>query len=121
MADGGDGAAAPPAYTQEGLEALLLEHFALGAFRASQLDAILATLEGHDSLVILPTGAGKSLTFQFPPFARSKPSFTVVISPLIALAKDQVGGGANGGPGSRAPRSGPRGCSDVGAGREEVD
>lgn len=69
--------------------AVLKEHFQLPGFRNNQLQAINATLQGVDSIVILPTGAGKSLTFQFPPHMRD-PAFTVVISPLLALMKDQM-------------------------------
>ncbi|MEW5301248.1 MAG: hypothetical protein WDW38_009457 [Sanguina aurantia] len=71
------------------LKEILLSTFGLSSFRGKQLDAINATLQAQDSIVVLPTGAGKSLTFQFPPFVREF-AFTVVICPLIALLKEQV-------------------------------
>lgn len=68
----------------------VLEHnFGHKLFRPSQLQAIQATLSGLDSLLVLPTGGGKSITFQLPALALDN-CFTVVISPLIALARDQV-------------------------------
>ena len=48
------------------------------------------SLKGKDVLVILPTGAGKSVTYQLPPLCQEGPAVTVVVSPLISLAKDQV-------------------------------
>ncbi|KAG2494946.1 hypothetical protein HYH03_006881 [Edaphochlamys debaryana] len=85
---------APALPTDAQLVELLREHFGLsGPFRPGQLEAIRATLSGQDTLVILPTGGkslcGKSICFQLPPFCRSS-GFTVVVCPLIALAKDQV-------------------------------
>ncbi|KAK9823328.1 hypothetical protein WJX72_001962 [[Myrmecia] bisecta] len=56
-----------------------------------QLEAIQATLAKRDSLLLLPTGGGKSVTFQLPPLSQEF-AFTVVVSPLLALAKDQVQG-----------------------------
>ncbi|KAH6580624.1 hypothetical protein BASA50_010551 [Batrachochytrium salamandrivorans] len=62
--------------------------FGLTAFRGEQERIILSTLKGHDALVIMPTGGGKSLTFQLP--ALISPGITLVISPLIALIQNQV-------------------------------
>jgi ATP-dependent DNA helicase RecQ len=67
---------------------LLRERFGLTAFRPGQREAILSVLEGRDSLVIMPTGSGKSLIYQLP--ALMLPGLTVVVSPLIALMKDQT-------------------------------
>ncbi len=58
--------------------------------RPMQAEAIEAALAGTDSLVVLPTGGGKSLCYQAPPLVREE--LAVVISPLIALMKDQVDG-----------------------------
>src|SRR5262249_33210293 len=58
------------------------------AFRPLQEQIINAVLAGRDTLAILPTGAGKSLTYQIP--ARVLGGTTLVVSPLIALMKDQV-------------------------------
>ncbi len=66
----------------------LRTHFGYPAFRAGQLRAIESVLAGRDTLVVLPTGGGKSLCFQVP--ALVLPRLTVVISPLISLMKDQV-------------------------------
>jgi ATP-dependent DNA helicase RecQ len=57
-------------------------------FRPLQRDAMEAVLAGRDSLVVLPTGGGKSLCFQAPAVAR--PGLALVVSPLISLMKDQV-------------------------------
>lgn len=59
-------------------------------FRTNQLEIINTILSGNDCLVIMPTGGGKSICFQLP--ALQFPKVTVVISPLIALMKDQVDG-----------------------------
>jgi ATP-dependent DNA helicase RecQ len=57
-------------------------------FRPLQQDAMRAILDGRDSVVVMPTGAGKSLCFQAPALVR--PGVALVISPLISLMKDQV-------------------------------
>jgi ATP-dependent DNA helicase RecQ len=73
--------------------ALLAEVFGYPDFRPGQADAIAAALSGRDTIVLLPTGSGKSLCYQVPALAasRSGTGTTIVISPLIALMKDQVG------------------------------
>lgn len=70
------------------LDQLLKRTFGYGAFRPLQREIIEATLEGRDVFALLPTGGGKSLCFQLPALAR--PGLTIVVSPLIALMKDQV-------------------------------
>ena len=72
------------------LERALHERFGLNSFRPGQREVSLAVLEGRDIVAVMPTGAGKSLCFQLPALLLSGP--TVVVSPLIALMKDQVDG-----------------------------
>ncbi|RYX86205.1 ATP-dependent DNA helicase RecQ [bacterium] len=62
--------------------------FGYNEFRPHQEEAVRAALEGRDVLVVMPTGAGKSLTFQLP--AAIGEGTSIVISPLIALMRDQV-------------------------------
>ena len=72
------------------LAAPLHQHFGFRAFRPGQEDAVRAALEGRDSLVVMPTGSGKSLCYQLPALMRD--DLTVVVSPLVALMQDQVDG-----------------------------
>ncbi|MEI6713579.1 MAG: DNA helicase RecQ [Verrucomicrobiota bacterium] len=72
------------------LRALLKRSFGYSSFRPLQLEIIQDALAGLDVFALLPTGGGKSLCFQLPALARA--GLTVVISPLIALMKDQVDG-----------------------------
>lgn len=67
-----------------------LSRFGLSSFRPGQREVISAILAGDDCLCIMPTGGGKSLCYQLPSIARQ--GVTLVISPLIALMKDQVDG-----------------------------
>ena len=69
---------------------VLKDTFGLASLRPLQREAILAGVEGRDALVVLPTGGGKSLCYQLPPLVTGK--LTVVVSPLIALMKDQLDG-----------------------------
>ncbi|HEX8392769.1 MAG TPA: DEAD/DEAH box helicase, partial [Longimicrobium sp.] len=72
----------------EDLAQALRQHFDLSEFRPGQEETIRAVLDGRDAIVVLPTGAGKSLIYQLP--ALLLPGLTVVVSPLIALMKDQT-------------------------------
>ncbi|MFZ9914527.1 MAG: DNA helicase RecQ [Phycisphaerales bacterium] len=81
-------AADVPADAAAALPALLKRYFGYDAFRPLQREIMEQALAGRDTLAILPTGAGKSLCYQLPALARE--GLTVVVSPLIALMKDQV-------------------------------
>ncbi len=70
------------------MEQLLKQHFGFDAFHPGQRAIIERTVAGQDTLVIMPTGAGKSLIYQMS--ALLLPGLTVVVSPLIALMQDQV-------------------------------
>ncbi len=70
------------------LKTLLKQVFGYSNFRPLQLEIMQSTLHGRDTVAILPTGAGKSLCYQLPALMRD--GLTVVVSPLIALMKDQV-------------------------------
>ncbi len=70
------------------LQHVLETSFSLSAFREGQRDIIDAILQGQDVVAVMPTGGGKSLCYQLP--ALILPGLTVVVSPLIALMKDQV-------------------------------
>jgi ATP-dependent DNA helicase RecQ len=80
---------APPTRLYEGPRDpdSLLAHFGLDEFRPGQREAVAAALAGRDSLVVMPTGGGKSLCYQLPGIASD--GLTVVVSPLIALMADQ--------------------------------
>jgi ATP-dependent DNA helicase RecQ len=76
--------------SNQSLDSLLKEHFGFSSFRPLQREIVEASLAGRDVLALLPTGGGKSLCYQVPALARS--GLTLVISPLVALMKDQVDG-----------------------------
>lgn len=66
----------------------LQHYFSFESLRPGQDDVVEAVMQGRDALAIMPTGGGKSLCYQLPALCRS--GLTVVVSPLIALMKDQV-------------------------------
>jgi RecQ family ATP-dependent DNA helicase len=65
----------------------LLRDLGYADWRAGQKEAVVAALEGRDSLIVMPTGGGKSLCYQLPGLATD--DLTIVVSPLIALMRDQ--------------------------------
>lgn len=69
---------------------VLLRHFGFDTFLTAQEEIILAVLRGEDILGVMPTGGGKSLCYQLPALVLE--GVTIVVSPLIALMKDQVDG-----------------------------
>lgn len=78
-----------PDYVSADIESILREVFGYDKFRAHQEQIIRSVLAGQDSLVVMPTGGGKSLCYQVPALVFK--GVTVVVSPLISLMQDQVG------------------------------
>ncbi len=78
-----------PTPRMETLQELLRSCFGFESFRPQQEEVCQAVAQGRDVLLVMPTGAGKSLCYQLPGIARG--GVTLVISPLIALMEDQVG------------------------------
>jgi ATP-dependent DNA helicase Q4 len=78
------------AVLKEKLRLVLERGFGFPVFKPGQIDVILRVLRGANTLALLPTGAGKSLTYQLP--ALLLPGVTLVISPLLALMSDQMRG-----------------------------
>lgn len=70
------------------IHSILKETFGLETFREGQEDIITSVMAGNNTIVFMPTGGGKSLTYQVPGIALD--GITVVISPLISLMKDQI-------------------------------
>ena len=69
-------------------ERALHKIFGFEAFRPGQGDIVAAILDGRDVLAVMPTGSGKSLCYQLPALVRE--GLTIVVSPLIALMRNQV-------------------------------
>jgi ATP-dependent DNA helicase RecQ len=78
----------PEAAFMEKAREALAGVYGFSAFRPGQEEILAAVLEGKDVLAVMPTGSGKSLCFQLPPIVRQ--GLTLVVSPLIALMRDQV-------------------------------
>lgn len=72
----------------EDILAILKRHWGYDSFRPGQREIIESVLSGHDTLGLMPTGGGKSITFQVPGLALG--GLTLVVTPLVALMKDQV-------------------------------
>src|SRR5438552_18742619 len=79
---------AGPKHSLAALQEVIVRHWGFRTLRPLQEQSMEAVLAGRDSLVVLPTGGGKSLCYQAPAVLRG--DTTVVISPLISLMKDQV-------------------------------
>ena len=79
-----------PTFSIDEINHALKHQFGYSSLRDGQAEVIESVYQGRDSLVLMPTGAGKSLCYQLP--ASLLPGLTIVISPLIALMKDQVDG-----------------------------
>ena len=90
---------------------VLNEYWGYDSFRPKQEDIVQTALEGRDVLAILPTGGGKSVCFQVP--AMIRPGVAIVVTPLIALMKDQVQ--------NLTDRGIKALCINAGMGRREVD
>jgi len=74
--------------TNQSIQSVLKSRFGFDEFLPLQAEIVSNVLAGNDSLVLMPTGAGKSLCYQLPAVCRD--GYTLVVSPLIALMKDQV-------------------------------
>src|SRR6188472_3782043 len=72
----------------DALHEVISRYWGYSALRPLQREAMDAVLAGRDSVVVMPTGSGKSLCFQAPALVR--PGLALVVSPLISLMKDQV-------------------------------
>ena len=72
----------------EQFKSILRQYWGYPDFRGIQADIIASVAQGHDTLGLMPTGGGKSITFQVPTLAMD--GLCLVVTPLIALMKDQV-------------------------------
>ncbi len=81
------GSGADPALMEKA-RAALMSVYGFADFRPGQEEIVAALFDGEDALAVMPTGSGKSLLFQLPPIVQE--SLTLVVSPLIALMRDQV-------------------------------
>ena len=93
MAEGRDegvqlATAQDPQVLGSALERVLQFVFAKKAFREGQQEALIGVLTGHDAVVLLPTGAGKSLVYQMAGLLL--PGRTLIVDPIVALVEDQV-------------------------------
>src|SRR5215213_6523882 len=91
-------------------EGALHELFGFPGFRRGQREAVEGALAGRDVLVVMPTGAGKSLCYQLPALMRD--DLTVVVSPLVSLMQDQVEALERAAPGSVALVNAQRGADE---------
>ena len=90
--------------------AALHRHFGFTAFRPGQQEAVAAAAAGRNVLVVMPTGAGKSLCYQLPALMRS--DLTLVVSPLVSLMQDQVEALETIAPGCAGVVSGQQGAAE---------
>src|SRR5262245_12517306 len=94
-----EGQAVPISSEESAALEWFLQYFGFPDFRAGQREAILAAVRGSHALVVMPTGSGKSACFQSTAIhlQNTRNQITVVVSPLIALMKDQADGLLNNG------------------------